>query len=311
MKLRFLHILLFTVLALTLASCSPSKDASEEDGISVVDALGRDVTLPRSPQRVAALIGSFAEVWQLAGGELVAAASDAWEDFGLTLECAVNLGGAHSPNLELLLSASPDLVLASASTASNVELCDSLEAAGVTVVYFDVDSFYDYLEMLELCTLVTGREDLYKKNGLDLLRGIEELKAAYADCPKERRTVLLLRASKSSVKAKGSEGTILGEMLADMGCINIADSDSTLLESLGMEAIIARDPYHVFAVTMGNDTDAAVASLRELIEGDPAWQTLTAVREGRVHLMDKRLFNLKPNARWREAYEVLYNALTE
>ena len=43
---------------------------------------------------------------------------------------------------------------------------------------------------------------------------------------------------------------------------------------------------------------------------NPAWATLEAVREGRVHLMDKKLFNLKPNARWGESYQKLYETLT-
>ena len=35
------------------------------------------------------------------------------------------------------------------------------------------------------------------------------------------------------------------------------------------------------------------------------WQELTAVREGRVHTLDKGLYSLKPNERWAEAYEHL------
>ena len=45
---------------------------------------------------------------------------------------------------------------------------------------------------------------------------------------------------------------------------------------------------------------------------NPAWQQLTAVKEGRVYYMDQRLYNVKPNALWGEAYqqlaELLYGA---
>lgn len=293
---------------LFLAGCNPAP--AEAEGTTFTDALGREVTVPEKPERVAALIGSFADIWLLAGGSLCAAAEDAWEDFSLELPDAVNIGGAHSPNLELLLASNPDFVLASASTKANVELLPMLESAGICVAYFDVDCFTDYLSMLKTCTDITGRKDLYEQNGLQLQSRIRAVTEA-VNLPEEKRTVLLLRASSGSVKAKGSEGTVLGEMLRDLGCINIADSDTTLLENLSVESVIAREPYRIFVVTMGSDTQAAYDNLSKMMEENPAWGLLEAVREERLHLMEKQLFNLKPNARWAEAYETLFALLAE
>ena len=42
---------------------------------------------------------------------------------------------------------------------------------------------------------------------------------------------------------------------------------------------------------------------------NPAWQQLSAVKNGRVYYMDQQLYNLKPNARWGEAYEKLAEIL--
>mgnify|MGYP000450088430 CR=1 FL=1 len=78
-----------------------------------------------SPKRVAALIGSFADVWCLAGGKdtLVAAADDTWTQFELGLpETVVNLGGVKEPSAEALLAAQPDFVIGSAKTAADVDL---------------------------------------------------------------------------------------------------------------------------------------------------------------------------------------------
>ena len=47
------------------------------------------------------------------------------------------------------------------------------------------------------------------------------------------------------------------------------------------------------------------------MDENPAWGTLNAVQENRPHLMDKKLFNIKPNARWAEAYETLSGVLLE
>lgn len=310
---RFL-IAIICCFALLLTGCTGSpQEVSSEDTVTFTDALGRTVTVHKDPKRTAALLGSFADVWDLAGGSLCAAAEDAWEEFGLELDGAVNIGGAHSPSLELLLSADPDFVIASASTAADVEMREPLETAGITVAYFDVDNFSDYLEMLNICTEITGRKDLYEQNGLQLQGQIETVKNQYAQAaiPDGERTVLLIRTSATALKAKGSSGTILGEMLLDMGCVNIADSDTSLLENLSVEAVIRGQPHHIFMVTMGDDTQAAAELWETAIRENPAWNSLEAVQAGRVHHMDKTLFNMKPNARWAEAYQKLYETLTE
>ena len=312
-RIILLAMALISLLGICLVSCNENEEPDGEEYVEFTDALGQQIKIRKNPERVAALIGSFADVWMLSGGKLCAAAEDAWSDFGLELEGAVNIGGAHSPSLELLLSSNPDLVIASSSTASNVNMKDTLLSSGITVAYFDVDNFEDYLQMLDICTDITGRKDLYEQNGLNIQSQIESVKEKYKneDIPEAERTVLLLRVSASSIKAKGSAGTILGEMLCDIGCVNIADSDKTLLENLSVESIILKNPYHIFAVAMGSDNETAREILDGMIEENPAWKTLSAVQEGRIHMMDKKLFNLKPNERWGEAYQRLYESLTE
>ena len=306
---RILSLLLIISL-IFLCSCTEHKP-DPTGTVTFTDALGRKVSVPEDPKRVAALLGSFADIWTLAGGDLCAAADDAWEDFGLTLEGAVNIGGAHSPSAELLISADPEFVIASASTASNVEMMDLLESMGITVAYFDVDNFEDYLGMLNICTDITGRKDLYEQNGLRLKAQIDAIKERYqgADIPENERKILILRAASTFVKAKGSQGTILGEMLADMGCVNIADSDTSLLENLSAEAVIRENPHHIFVVTMGSNDEKAKKTLENMIKENPAWSTLDAIRSDRLYIMDKTLFNLKPNARFAEAYEILADIL--
>ena len=300
-----------TLLASLLGGCSQSNESSEiSDTVTFTDALDRTVTVNKNPERTAALLGSFADTWILSGGEICAAPEDAWDDYGLTLENAVNLGGAHSPSLEALLSADPDFVIASASTSADVEMKETLENAGITVAYFDVDNFNDYLAMLKICTDITGRNDLYGQNGEKVKKEIEKIKEDFssANLTEEKRTVLLLRTSASLLKAKGSEGTVLGEMLSDLGLINIADSDETLLENLSVESVIREEPYRIFAVSMG-DEDAAKKNLSKTMEENPAWGKLDAVAQNRLHIMDKKLFNLKPNANWAKAYEQLVEIL--
>lgn len=281
-----------------------SQTATEE--ITFTDDLGREVSVA-SADRVATLIGSFTDIWMLAGGEVVAAANDSWESLELDLgEDVVNLGSILEPDVEQLIAAQPDLVLASANTDADVAMEEVLTQAGITVAYFDVADFDSYLHMLEICTKITDRADSYEKNGLLVKEEIEETKKRVdGSAP----TVLFLRASSQSVKAKGSEGNVCGEMLADLGAVNIADSDESLLDDLSMEAIIAADPDYIFVTIQGTDSEAARNNVEELLVSNPAWNALTAIQNGNYYWLDKRLFNLKPNAKWGEAYRQLADIL--
>lgn len=55
--------------------------------------------------------------------------------------------------MELLIVSRPDFVIASCNTDSNIALMQTLENAGITVAYFDVSNFEQYLNMLDKCTM--------------------------------------------------------------------------------------------------------------------------------------------------------------
>ena len=289
---------------------SAGAEQSAQGTCTFTDSLGNTVELEQPPKRVAALLGSYAETWLLAGGEVVAVTQDAYDERGLELpEDTVNLGANQQPDLEALFAAEPDLVLLTPDLDGQMGLRDSLEAAGIPAAWFKVETFDDYLNMLKICTDLTGRSDLYQKNGLDIQ---SEIDAAIASVPEgEAPTVLLLRAYSSGVRAKNSDN-IAGAILKDLGAANIADSDSGLLEDLQMESILAADPEFIFVTTMG-DEQKALDYLNGLIEGNPAWSELAAVKEGRYIVLPKDLFHYKPNNRWGESYqylgEILYPTL--
>ncbi len=262
-----------------------------------------------SPERPACLIASFADIWYLAGGadQIVAATGATWTYFDLPLrEDVVNLGAAKELNLEELIACNPDFILASCGTDRNRELESSFEKMGLTVAYFQVDTFDDYLRVLKVCTEITGFTENYKIYGSDVRAQVTKaLERADGSRPK----VLYIRATGSNCKVKGSRENVLGEMLANLDCDNIADSENSLLEQLGMEAILESDPDYIFVVLQSADPADAQKVLESTLLQNPAWNTLRAVREGRYYVMDPGLYNLKPNERWGEAYEKLADIL--
>ena len=293
------------------ADQSQPADASSEAGkVAFTDALGQEFSID-PPRRAAVMIGSFADMWVLAGGEdvLAATANDAWESYGLDLgEETVNIGSPMKPNVELVLGAEPDLVIASSLSPSNLELKETFDRAGIPAAYFDVSSFQDYLDLLDLFTRLTGHPENFETYGTAVkaqVDGAIQRRAVYDWLP----DVLTIQVSGSSVKVKNSEDNVLGPMLKELGCVNIADRDGALLEELSMEAILRDDPAYIFAVYHGTDEAAAQANLEATLLSNPARASLGAVQGERFHILERRMYSLKPNALWGDAYEQLADIL--
>ena len=285
------------------------EQAAEAEAVTLTDAAGNTLTFAEIPQRVAALSGSFGEIWINAGGTLVATTKDAVTERDLDLAEDVQIvGSIKEPDLEAVLAAEPDFVILSADTGSHIELAATLQQAGIPCGLFKVEYFEDYLNLLEDFCAITGRDDLYEKNGLEVQASIEETLSKAPDL--EGKTVLLLRAFSSGFKAKDSEN-MTGTMLADFGLENILDKYDSLLEEISIEEIITADPDYIFVTTMGSDVQAAIDNLDASLTSNPAWSGLTAVQNGEYFILPQELFHYKPNARWSESYAHLLDLLAE
>ena len=289
--------------ALESAPESASSQLESVGEVSITDSNGTQITLDTSAPRVVAAYGSFAEAWLLAGGELCGVTQDALEqrDLGLPEDIAV-VGTVKEPNAEEIIALEPDLVLLASDITAQADIRDVLENAGLACAFFQVDTFADYAFMMEQLCAITGREDLYEENVTQVGQQIEEAQANAA-LSSTRPNVLLIRAFSTGIKAK-TDDELAGAILKDLGAHNIADDHPSMLEDLSLEEVIAADPDYIFVTTMG-DEQKALDYLNGLIQQNPAWSELSAVKEDRYIVLPKDLFHYKPNNRWGESYQYL------
>ena len=295
-----------TVSQVDSPSSAPESASSQLESageVSITDSNGSQITLDTSAPRVVAAYGSFAEAWLLAGGELCGVTQDALEqrDLGLPEDIAV-VGTVKEPNAEEIIALEPDLVLLASDITAQADIRDVLENAGLACAFFQVDTFADYAFMMEQLCAITGREDLYEENVTQVGQQIEEAQANAA-LASTRPNVLLIRAFSTGIKAK-TDDELAGAILKDLGAHNIADDHPSMLEDLSLEEVIAADPDYIFVTTMG-DEQKALDYLNGLIQQNPAWSELSAVKEDRYVVLPKDLFHYKPNNRWGESYQYL------
>ena len=123
-KKKYVYTAVVMLTALLLAGCAGSvkaktdggngaKDKKEESSgkVSFQDDRGKEVTV-QNPENVAALSGSLAHIWTLAGGEPSCVTSDALEEARIKLpEDVVNAGRLSEPSAETILGAGVDFAI--------------------------------------------------------------------------------------------------------------------------------------------------------------------------------------------------------
>ena len=294
--MKKLMILLFALLLLSTSAYA----------LTFTDANNREVSV-ENPQRVVSLYNSYGEAWMLAGGEFVGSIADTF-DGGRLDEGVQNLGSHTTPNMELLFSLSPDFVLLSSDIASHREIAPLLEESMIPCAFFSTPDYGSYMEMMRLFCELTGRDDLYQRQ-LETVQLPIEVMISEGQTLSSKPTALLIRANSITVKCKNSETTVAGNILRDMGFVNLADGNSALCESVSMESVIIEDPDYIFVVLQGSSSEAAQNNLASVLTNNPAWNTLTAVREGRFYILDRDLFHYHPNERWSESYQFILDIL--
>ncbi|MBR6569138.1 MAG: ABC transporter substrate-binding protein [Clostridia bacterium] len=235
-------------MALLMLFVCPAQAEESRWPYTFADSTGASVTLTHMPQTVAVLFSSYAEIWQLAGGQTAITVGESVER-GFAAEDAVlvDSGAGKAIDHELLLAAQPDLIIGSADIPAHVQAKQALQISGIPFALFRVDTFEDYLSMLETCTGITGRADAYETHGAAVQRQVDAVKAAVRALDEEPKTILFIRAGSqySATKAKRAPDHFACIMLDELGSRNIADDARVLLDGLSLEDPPAGSGVHL------------------------------------------------------------------
>lgn len=312
------------VCGVLMAGCSPAastgKDAQEPAAethpsapaeVSFTDDMGRAVSVPTDPAHVVCGIGSLADMWELAGGEVAGAPEETSADYDLASPHVASIGKFAEVSQESIMALAPDVVFLTAQTtgqagaADQTKLADGLQAAGAAVGYFKVTTFDDYLRVLRTMCDITGRDDCYDANGAAVKERIDAVVADYA--PDAAGKTYLCGITYSQGLRPQRSASQPGSVISQIGAHNIVDGNEGLLSDFSIEKLLEVDPDYVFVIPMGRSEDAARKSLEALTEND-AWSALSAVKAGRVIELPRALFVDKPNANWDDAYTLVGEA---
>lgn len=300
-------LLLIITLTLLLTGCATNiteNNQPEKAEFIITDSLGNSCSLKKNA-RIACGYGSFSECWLLSGGKLIGVTSDAVEERNLSFDNNTEIiGTVKEISAEKLISIAPDYVILSSEISSQLKLQKVLNQAGIACGYFKIDSFEDYRNIMKQFCGYNERSDLYEENVVKTENKINDiLKKAPENSEK---TYLLMRAYSTGIKVKTDN--IADDIIKSFKVTSIIENTPSLLDNLSVEEIIVQNPDYIFVLTMG-DENAAKEYLANNIENNPAWSTISAVKNNNYIILPKELFHYKPNNRWDDSYEYIAKIL--
>jgi iron complex transport system substrate-binding protein len=304
MKLTYFRVvMILLVLTLGIGLGTPWVSAQEDMGPrTVMDFMGRPVTIEAPPQRVVGMSASINEMLFAIGVTPVGVT--AGMDYPPAAADLPTFGSGYQPDLEALAALEPDLIIGNGQL--NMQIMDKLQAIAPTLMIMTLTPG-DVPKNVRTLGQATWHdtEAEYLAQAYDgFLGAMSTVGAAHPEKPS-----ILIIVGTLEVPNYGKSETYLGDMAIILGATNIADGNADQgpfpgYTQLSTEYILDADPDFVFTVTRGSDTP-----MPDSMADDPIWSSLSAYQNGHVMELDNRLFVESPGPRFIDAMLQLHGIL--
>lgn len=233
--------------------------------LNFTDELGRNVTLPKKPQRIISLAPNITEILFALGLDEQIVGVTSFCNYPAQTQKITKIGDTLHPNLETILSLHPDLILI--STASQLEeLMRKLEELKIPVFVLKPSSLEKTLATIETVGLITHREVAAKRLVDQLKARLENVKVRVAE--KGRPKVFFVVGTEPLITA--GRDAFITDMINIAGGDSISSDVAAEWPTFSMETVIARAP-EIILVPGGDHGEAGEKpNLPAAIEGTPA-----------------------------------------
>jgi iron complex transport system substrate-binding protein len=254
------------------AQTPPSAISSAPASREVVDEAGRTVRVPTLPLRIVSLAPSLTEtVYALGLQERLVGDTD-FCDYPADAQKKPKVGGGINPNLEVIASLHPDLVLV-VKSFNRLETVRALETLGIPSYSTDPHTVDEIVTSTEKLAGVLGASEAGKTLATDLNRRLAALREKLA--PLAQTKVLFVVWTEPLVSI--GKGTFIGDALHKAGADSIVDSDHDWPQ-MNLEEVVRLQPeYLVFAAS---HSDAGTHDF-EALAAKPGWSLLDAIHNRR------------------------------
>ena len=305
--MKLLKVLLCTVLATSLVSCTSSKQTStsstasqDAPTVTIVDHADRTVTVPTNPKKVAILgilpLPAMLTVYLDSAESIVAmepASMNAAKNGILSelypevLNVNTDIMDGDDVNIESLIALEPDVVFYNANDTTDLEKLENagLCAVAVSPTKWNYDCITTYNEWMNLLNQIYpdhagDREQLVNKYSTE---NYEEIQNAIKDVDEKQKILFLFQYDENTMITSSS--SFFGQWWCDaVGAINVAQDvpADNANAKITMEQVYEWDP-DVIIIT--NFTQTKPDDLYSNAIGSDDWSEVSAVKNKRVYKM--------------------------
>lgn len=285
-------------LLLCLALCLCALPVLAEDGVTVADMKGREITLDAPAARIVALSPSDCEILYALGAEDTLVGRGQYCDYPeAVLEIPAVNSGAET-NLEQILALNPQVVVMTAM-AQTTEQVEALEKAGVKVVVSDAQDIAGTYEAIALLGKLVGKE----AEADALITQMKDAFAAIAEKAENTGKTVYFEVSPLEYGLwTAGKNTFMDELATICGLEN-AFADVEGWQGVSQEQVLARDPDYIVTISMYFGEGPTPV---EEILGRKGWEGLKAVKNQQVFNADSNAMS-RPAPRLVDAAQALFD----
>jgi iron complex transport system substrate-binding protein len=261
---------------------------------TVVDQLGRQVSVPAHPMRIVALAPSITEVVFALGVEDRLVGVTRFSDYPEAAKTLPRVGSYVQLDLEKIVSLGPDLCIA-VKDGNPKAVVRRLEALGVPVYAVDPRNVDSVIEtVLEIGRLLDA-ETRARELSADLRDRIDTVRSKAAGAAHRPR--VFFQIGITPIVSVGTD-TFIHELIKMAGGVNLA-AGPTPYPRFSREQVLAMAPEIFIITSMARgETFTRVKAEWE------KWPSMPAVANGRIYLVDSDLFD-RASPRLVEGLELL------
>lgn len=252
-------------------AAEPTPEATPEAAV-LTDMLGREVALPAEVKTVVSLAASNTEIlYAISAGEMLVG-RDAYSNYPEAAADIAVVGDFNGPNIEAIVAADPDVVLASYLQDDVLNQLTELGIAVFCTEAFDYEGIYTSIALIgDIC----GKTEEATALCAGMRESIGKVQAAAAT--EAQPTVYYVMSFGEYGEWSGGPGSFINAAIELAGGIPITKDMGEIWVNPSIEQIVALDPDIILLSSLYTIEDLSAAN---------GYADMRAVKEGHVYLVN-------------------------